>query len=151
MAKHIIRTLVIILTAGLISGGIYAFSQTEAAAAMVPQRGDHGPPPGIQGGDNDNAAWDEESEYSRHQESDDDGEQARDRGEWNEGAGAGEGFAARERAHHHHDDSLSATGLLAGLTKDMVLIGLVVLIVAAIQRGVLFFRLRRKKQYTPSE
>jgi hypothetical protein len=114
MGTHVIRVLLIILVAGLVSGGLYAFSQTSMAASITPQRGEHGPPPflrGEEGGAYDRGAWPADREGHRSE------------GHRSEGREGG----------HHHRDGISVTDLLAGLGKDMGIIALVVLVVAAIQ------------------
>jgi uncharacterized membrane protein len=121
MAKYIIRTLIIILVAAGIAGGLYAFSQTDAAAAMVPERGEHrdeqrdGPPKGF---------------YTGEEE----GEGLHRRGErYATEHGEGNGFGDTER-NRDRDPSFSLEDLGAGILKHTLLILVVVLIVIGIQK-----------------
>ncbi len=115
MAKYIIRTLIIILVAAGIAGGLYAFSQTDAAAAMVPERGEHrdGPPKGFYTGEEEGEGLQGEKYATEN--------------------GAGNGFGDTERSRDR-DPSFSLEDLGAGILKHTILILVVVLIVIGIQK-----------------
>lgn len=131
--KYIIRTLLIIFVAGLVCGGLYLFSKTDAATAITPERGEHGRGAnfGLQTGEN--------VEDGEHHFRGGGGEEQH---RWGERDGSGDGNGATEGAPsfgegfggNHHEDSLSLTSLLEGLGKHTILVVFVALVIASIQK-----------------
>lgn len=127
MVRYSIRVLLILLAAGVVAGALYGFSLTSAAQSFTSEHGDrHGGPEG--------EAW--EGEQPSQPSFDGEGVAP-----LSEGQGRPEGM--------HGDDEFSLVATLPGLGGHLLVVVVLSLLVAGIEKGINKMSSRSKNQPLP--